>query len=136
MLASSRRLSSLEVLPSQDRFVEPLVTQGRCPDDALDSTDRAKRKECLIADKPTDGHKYALRGGGIVHDRCGFLGDDRPRVRLFSNPSLSALEWTWSLARESQASVTLLHVIAMSAMDVTVGNARAAAPMASSGGQR
>ena len=29
----------------------------------------------------------------------------------FSNPSLSALEWTWSLARESQAAVTLLHVI-------------------------
>ena len=29
----------------------------------------------------------------------------------FSNPSLSALEWTWSLAQESQAAVTLLHVI-------------------------
>ena len=45
------------MLPSQDRFVEPLVTQGRCPDDAFGSTDRAKRKECVIADKPTDRHQ-------------------------------------------------------------------------------
>lgn len=29
----------------------------------------------------------------------------------FSDSSLSALEWTWSLAQESQAAVTLLHVI-------------------------
>ena len=29
----------------------------------------------------------------------------------FSSPSRSALEWTWSLAQESQAAVTLLHVI-------------------------
>jgi nucleotide-binding universal stress UspA family protein len=29
----------------------------------------------------------------------------------FSNPSLAALEWTWSLAQESRAAVTLLHVI-------------------------
>ena len=29
----------------------------------------------------------------------------------FSNPSLAALDWTWSLAQESQAAVTLLHVI-------------------------
>ena len=57
VLARSRRLSSLEVLPSQDRFVEPLVTQGRCPDDAYDSTDRSNRKECLIADKLTDSHQ-------------------------------------------------------------------------------
>ena len=29
----------------------------------------------------------------------------------YSNSSRSALEWTWSLAKESQAAVTLLHVI-------------------------
>lgn len=29
----------------------------------------------------------------------------------FSGPSRSALEWAWSLAQESQAAVTLLHVI-------------------------
>jgi nucleotide-binding universal stress UspA family protein len=29
----------------------------------------------------------------------------------FSSPSRSALQWTWSLAQESQAAVTLLHVI-------------------------
>jgi hypothetical protein len=63
------------VLPSQDRFVEPLVTQGRCPDDAFGSTDRAKRKECVIADKPIDGHQTRCGLREIVHDRCGFLGE-------------------------------------------------------------
>ena len=56
VLARSRRLSSLEALPSQDRFVEPLVTRGAAPM-ILSEQDRAKRKEYVIADKPTGGHQ-------------------------------------------------------------------------------
>ena len=90
VLARSRRLSSLEVLPSQDRFVEPLVTQGRCPDDACDSTDRSKRKECVIADKPTDRHQTTCELGEsftIAADSLamtvGALGSGS---RVLSNP--------------------------------------------------